>query len=182
MHHRDLLVAALLVLATTTWVDAQKPVVKATSVTETVTITQIDSTTRRVTVRDEKGEEETILAGPEVKRFNELKVGQKVQLRYYESLVFAVHPPKSAPKPTSATVDLVPSTGTPGVTASVQAVTTVSVTAVDQKAGTITVRTDDGRTVSRKVDNPKNLEGVKVGQQIDITYTEAVMLEVLPAK
>jgi hypothetical protein len=29
------------------------------------------------------------------------------------------------------------------------------------------------------VENPKNLEGVKVGQQIDITYTEALIIEVL---
>jgi hypothetical protein len=172
----------LIGVATAPWVEAQKPVVKANTVTETVTITAIDSTTRRVTVRNAKGEEQTVSVGPAVQRFNELKVGQQVQTRYYESLVFAVHPAKQAPKGTTGTVDIVASSGTPGVTAATQMVTTVTVTAVDQKAGSITVRTDDGRIVSRKVDNPKNLEGVKVGQQIDITYTEAVILEVLPAK
>jgi hypothetical protein len=120
--------------------------------------------------------------GRAVTRFNELKVGQRIQVRYYESVVLAVHSAKQAPTPTSATVDLVPSTGAPGATASVQAVTTVTVTAVDPKAGTISVRTVDGSIVSRKADNPRNLDGVKVGQQIDITYTEAVMLEVLAAK
>ena len=162
--------------------EAQKPVVKANTVTETVTITAIDSTTRHITVRNAKGEEQTVSVGPAVQRFNELKVGQQVQARYYESLVFAVHPPKQAPKGTTGTVDIVTSSGTPGVTAATQMVTTVTVTAVDAKAGSITVRTDDGRIVSRKADNPKNLEGVKVGQQIDITYTEAVVVEVLPGK
>jgi hypothetical protein len=176
-------VVLLIAVATAPWAEAQKPVVKANTVTETVTITAIDSTTRRVTVRNAKGEEQTVSVGPAVQRFNELKVGQQVQTRYYESLVFAIHPPKQAPKGTTGSVDIVPSSGaTPGVTAATQMVTTVTVTAVDQKAGSITVRTDDGRIVSRKADNPKNLEGVKVGQQIDITYTEAVILEVLPAK
>jgi hypothetical protein len=159
--------------------EAQKPVFRANTITETVTITAIDSTTRRVTVRNAKGEEQTLSVGPAVQRFNELKVGQQVQTRYYESMVFAVHPPKQAPKGTTATVDITPSSGTPGVTAATQMVTTVTVTAVDQKAGSITVRTDDNRIVSRRVENPKNLEGVKVGQQIDITYTEALIIEVL---
>jgi hypothetical protein len=178
-------IAALALLVAVTLVPsawAQKPVVKANTVTETVTITAIDSTTRRVTVRDAKGAEQTISVGPAVQRFNELKVGQQVQVRYYESLIFAVHPPKQAPKGTTGTIDIVPSSGAPGVTAATQLVTTVTVTAVDAKAGSITVRTDDNRIVTRKADNPKNLEGVKVGQQIDITYTEAVVVEVLPSK
>jgi hypothetical protein len=172
--------ALLVALAVAPWAEAQKPVVKANSVTETVTITGIDSTTRHITVRNAKGEEQIVSVGPSVQRFNELKVGQQVQARYYESLVFAVHPPKQTPKGTTGTVDIVPSSGTPGATAALQMVTTVTVTAVDPKAGSITVRTDDGRIVTRKADNPKNLAGVKVGQQIDITYTEAVIVEVLP--
>jgi hypothetical protein len=178
--HAIAALALLVSLAAAPWAEAQKPVVRANTVTETVTITGIDSTTRRITVRNAKGEEQTVSIGPAVQRFNELKVGQQVQARYYESLVFAVHPPKQAPKGTVGTVDIVTSSGTPGVTGAVQMATTVTVTAVDQQAGSITVRTEDGRVVSRKVENPKNLDGVKVGQQIDITYTEAVVVEVLP--
>src|SRR5262245_46980576 len=174
--------ALLAVVANGPLAAAQKPVIKGNTVTETATITGIDSTTRRITLRNAKGEEQTVSVGPQVERFNELKVGQQVQARYIESLVFAVHPPNQTPKGTTGTVDITPSTGTPGVTAATQMVTTVTVTAVDAKAGSITVRTDDGRMVTRKADDPKNLEGVKVGQQIDITYTEAVMVEVLPSK
>ena len=136
----------------------------------------------QITVRDEKGEIETVVAGPEVQRFNELKVGQRVRTTYYESLVLSAHAPKQAPKPTSATVDITSSTGAPGVTAATQLVTTVTVTAIDTKTPTITVRTEDGSLVTRKVENVKNLEGVKVGQQIDITYTEAILLGVVVEK
>ena len=54
--------------------------------------------------------------------------------------------------------------------------------AIDQKLPSITVKTVDGRTVTRKVDNPKNLEGVKVGDKIEITYTQAAVLSVDPIK
>jgi hypothetical protein len=44
------------------------------------------------------------------------------------------------------------------------------------------VTTSDGRTVTRKVDKKSNLEGVKPGDKIDITYTEALLTSVERAK
>ena len=43
---------------------------------------------------------------------------------------------------------------------------------------TITVKTDDDRTVSFQVDDPKNLKGVAAGDKVEITYTTAVMITV----
>jgi hypothetical protein len=60
----------------------------------------------------------------------------------------------------------------------VQAVTSVTVKAVDAAAGTITVTTRDGRVISRKVDDKSNLNGVKIGDTIDIAYTEALLVSV----
>jgi Cu/Ag efflux protein CusF len=54
---------------------------------------------------------------------------------------------------------------------------TVTVTAVDATAGTITV-SDAGKTITRVVDNKANLNGVKVGDQIDIVYTEAMLVNI----
>lgn len=182
MLRRTLLALALVSVASVSWVSAQKPVIKTNSVTEVVTITAIDAKTRRITVRDAQGETETVVAGPEVQRFDELKVGQRVRTTYYESLVLSAHPPKQAPKPSSATIDITTSGGAPGVTAATQLVTTVTVTAIDMKTPSITVRTEDGSLLTRKVENVKNLEGVKVGQQIDITYTEAILMGVVVEK
>ena len=63
-----------------------------------------------------------------------------------------------------------------------QQTTTVEVLAIDQKLPSITVKTADGRTVTRKVEERKNLEGVKVGDKIDITYTQAALMSVEPVK
>ena len=46
----------------------------------------------------------------------------------------------------------------------------------------ITVITADGRTITRKIDEKKNLEGVKPGDKIDITITRAIVTEVANAK
>jgi hypothetical protein len=55
---------------------------------------------------------------------------------------------------------------------------TVTVKAIDPNLPSITVTTPDGRTVTRKVENKKNLDGVKVGDLIDITYTRAFLTSV----
>jgi Cu/Ag efflux protein CusF len=46
----------------------------------TATIQQIDSTRRRITFKNDDGSEDTMVAGPEFQRFNELKVGDKVNV------------------------------------------------------------------------------------------------------
>ena len=42
----------------------------------------------------------------------------------------------------------------------------------------ITVLTEDGRTVSFKVEDKNNLKDVKPGDKVEVTYTEAVMISV----
>src|SRR5512137_2288293 len=97
-------IAALLVAAVPA--AAQKPVSDAAVMTETAVIVAIDSTNRMITLKGEDGLTETIYAGPEVKRFNELKVGDKVTFRYYESVVYAIQQPGSKP-PDPASIGIV---------------------------------------------------------------------------
>jgi hypothetical protein len=164
-------------------VQASQTVKKTDSVTATATIQAIDKTNRLVTLKDEKGAEDTMQVGPEMKRFDELKVGDKVKVTYYESLVLQVRKPGDAVKTAGDEAKLTRGTGaSPSGTMSVQQTTTVEVLAIDQKLPSITVKTADGRTVTRKVENRKNLEGVKVGDKIDITYTQAAIMSVEPVK
>lgn len=156
---------------------AQKPVTQGAEVTETFTIEAIDYSARLVTLKDASGETETIYAGPEVERFNALKVGQKVTFRYYESMVYAIQPPGSKPATGGSGVVRTPGEK-PGGTISQQTVATVTLTAIDPKVPSVTVTTEDGRTMSLKVENPKNLEGVKVGDKVQITYTQALAISV----
>ena len=70
-------------------VTAQPAVSKSSSVTATATIQAIDSTAQTVTLRDEKGQEDTSV-GPEVKRFNEFKVVDQIDITYTRALVTAI--------------------------------------------------------------------------------------------
>ena len=59
-----------------------KTVTKQNVVTATVTIRALDPATRSVTLRNENGDEDTFTVGPEVKRLNELKVGDRIRVTY----------------------------------------------------------------------------------------------------
>jgi hypothetical protein len=164
-------------------VQAEQTVSKSDSVTATATIQAIDKANRLVTVKDESGAEDTMQVGPAMKRFDELKVGDKVKVTYYESLVLQVRKPGDAVKAGDDSAKLTKGTGgSPAATLARQQTTTVEVLGIDQKLPSITVRTADGRTVTRKVEDRKNLEGVKVGDKIDITYTQAAIMSVEPLK
>jgi hypothetical protein len=170
---------------------AQAPITKTKSVTATATIQAIDTTTRAITLRDETGVEDTYIAGPEVQRFDELKVGDTVKMTYYESVFVQVHKAGAAPTGTSGEKPADPSLDAavtrskgalPGMTAAVQEKMTATVKAIDPAAPSVTVTTADGRTITRKIEDKKNLEGVAVGDQIDVTYTRALLTAIERAK
>ncbi len=157
----------------------QKPMTEGDVVEMTAKIVAIDHDARLITLEDEDGEVETVLAGPEVKRFDELKVGDKVTFRYYESLVTSIRKPGDAAPVASGDPTLVRGTGPkPSATMSQQLTATVTITELDPKVGSVTVKTEEGKTMSFQVDDKKNLKGVKVGDRVDITYTAAVMITV----
>jgi Cu/Ag efflux protein CusF len=159
---------------------AQKPVTQTDAVEVTAKIEAIDKTTRQVTLKDKEGDTETIKCGPEVKRFDELKVGDTVTFRYYESIAYAIRKPgQPSGMPTQTGPTVTRSQGPkPGGTISQQETATVTLKAIDAKVPSVTVVTEDGRTVSFKVEDKKNLKDVKVGDKVEITYTEAFMISV----
>jgi Cu/Ag efflux protein CusF len=174
------LVAVLATLPVVGFAGAQdqagKTVTKQNKIEATATIKAIDPATRSVTLRMENGDEDTFTVSPDVTRFNQLKVGDTIKAAYYESLVFQVRQP-GAPAPTSGTtVGGGRLSSVPGGALGAQQTTTVTVKAVDMTVPSITVVTEDGRTLTRKIAEKQNLEGVKAGDKIDITYIQAVVV------
>ena len=156
---------------------------KANTISAVATIQAIDAANRLVTIKDEAGVVDTIYAPPEMKRFAELKVGDKIKATYIESLVLQLRKPGDPVKGDTGTGGLATGTGkSPSAALAKQVTTTVTVVSVDDKTPSLTVKTSDGRTITRKVENRKNLVGVKAGDRIDITYTQAAMAEIVPVK
>jgi len=151
-------------------------------ITVTATIEAIDKAARLITLKGPKGDLSTVYADQSIKRFDELKVGDRVSASYYESIAVNVRRPGApAPAPTNAAVT--PGQGArPGATAAIQDVITVTVQAIDKANQSVTVKRQDGGVVSFRVQDPKNLEIAKVGDTVDITYTRALLVSVNPAK
>ena len=165
---------------------AQKPVAVAEAITESFTIEAIDHATRVVTLKDKDGLYDDIVCGPEVQRFDQLKVGDKVTFRYHESVVSAVHkaPAGAAPKaPASANAAVTRNPdGKPGGTVAAQMSAIVTIAAIDAKTPAVTITNAQGHKMSFKVENAKNLDGYKVGDKVEITYTQALAVSVTPGK
>jgi hypothetical protein len=159
---------------------AETPLAQTETVELSATIEAIDNSQRLVALKDGNGTLRTIYAGPEVKRFDELKVGDTVTFRYYESVAYNIRKPGQASDPAkTGEQKVVRGTGPrPGGTVSRQETATVVVKAIDRKVPSVTVVTEDGRTASFKVNDKKNLEGLQAGDRVEITYTVAMVVSV----
>ena len=156
----------------------QKPVTMGAEISETAVIHAIDTKNRIVTLKVPDGTFEDIYCGPEVQRFDALKVGDTVTFRYYESIVYAIQQPGATPpKPDAAAVKRTEGTK-PGGTISRQMTATVTVLEINPAIPSVTISTADGNKMSFKVEDKKNIEGVKVGDKVQITYTQALAISV----
>ena len=175
------LVAAVLVVLPVVAAAAERSHAGAEVAVRTARITTIDHDARLVTLVRPDGEAETIQCGPEVDRFDELKVGDTVTMRYYRSVVYVVRKvgqPSTLPA-TSGTPSLTRGHGKrPAATLSRQQTTIVTVEAIDSRVPAITGLTDDGRRVSFQVPRRKDIAGLKVADRVEIVYTEALVISV----
>jgi Cu/Ag efflux protein CusF len=159
---------------------AHQAVSQSTAMDVTAEITAIDYDARVVVLEDEGGNVEWVYAEPEIKRFNELKVGDKVTFRYYESVLSQVRKASdAAPSQGPSEPKMVSGTGPkPSGIISQQFSARVTVKAIDAKAKAVTVTLDDGRAMSFEVIDKKILKEIKVGDKVDVTYTAAFMITV----
>ena len=158
------------------------PIVKQNVVKATLTITAIDQAKRSVTLRSANGDEDTYTVGPAVQRFNQLKVGDKINATYQEAIVFEVRKPGATGASPGTTAAGERYKNQVGGAIGASHTTSVTVKAVNMTTPSITVVTADGQTMTRTIQDKKNLEGVKPGDRIDITYSEALIMTADPAK
>lgn len=157
--------------------------VSALQVKESVaTVEAIDLASRQVTLRDEKGRQFPLLAGPEVRNLAQVKVGDRVTVKYAEALSLKlVKNGKELPSATEATDSArAPAGARPGGIAAQQVKVTADVIAVDAATGMVTLR-GPKQTVDLHVKDPAQLALIKVGDKIDAEYTQALAVTVQPA-
>jgi len=143
----------------------------------------IEKETRTLTLKGPKGKVVDIVAGDKVRNFDQIRLGDMVVVRYAEALTLELKKTASA----SGDVTVVEEAKRakagerPGVAGGRQVSALAEVIAVDPKASTITIKGPKGNEVTLDVMNPDQFKVVKVGDQIEVTYTEAIALSVEPA-
>jgi Cu/Ag efflux protein CusF len=147
-------------------------------------VKSIDKQNRSVVVVGSEGKEVALALGPQVKNFDQIKVGDLVTLTYVQALALDLHKSVNGGKLGQPIVAEESVRAAPGAKPAGAIERTVTLTAnvikVDQKTQMVTLK-GPNRTVELKVKDPAVLQKVKVGDQVDATYTEAVAIQVTAA-
>jgi hypothetical protein len=169
--------AAALLSVTATSVAAQTKTLTGEMKTLTATVEAIEQSTRQVTVKKPDGTDVTFYVPTSMKRFDQLKVGDKINGKYYENVVLQLKQPGTADAD-KASGKLVPVEGAPAGTMSYQRTITATITAIDPKVPSITFTGPNGWKYSSRVQDPAALAKVKVGDKVDITWTMALLMSI----
>ena len=104
------------------------------------TVSMIDQQTRAFTLKTPQGEAVTLVAGPEIQNFSQIRVGDRVNVQYLVSLSFEVRKPTNdelAAAGKSFDVDARAQLGTmPAAGAATGKIQVATVEAIDKKAAT----------------------------------------------
>jgi ribosomal 50S subunit-recycling heat shock protein len=146
-------------------------------------VVAIDKATRTVSLKTPKGDVVDIVASADVKNFDQVKVGDFLVVRYAQALTLELQKVKtSAGQPSVREEAAKAKPGERPAVAGAREVTAIAtVTAVDKKNSTITLKGPRGNVVTLDVQNPDQFKVVKKGDQVEVTYTEAIALSVEPA-
>jgi len=155
---------------------AQAKTVSSEMKVETAIVEAIDPAARTVTLKKPDGTVVTIAAPPDIKRFAEVKVGDKVTARFYENVVVRVKSPGEPEVDTAAKGTTGSEQILPGGTKARQWTITATISAVDMDTPSITFTGPNGWKYSSKVQDTSALAKVKVGDKVDIVWTEAVLV------
>lgn len=150
------------------------------------TVESINPETRELTLRDKTGDLATIKAGEDVERFSEIEVGDEIVAGYWVYLRAEFREPTAEEQ--AAPLKVIAAAGkaiegmppTAAIGAVVQAVVTVKV--IDGVESDVTVQGPAGRYVTIPVETQEILERLNVGQQVILTFGEAMALELEKAE
>lgn len=139
-------------------------------------IERIDNATRSLILRVGDNAFQSVVVGPDVKIFNELKPGDNVSIRVQESVVVAARPNTRPAAITDTTAAAKKESPSSDVMQQLKAVVTIE--SVDAATSMIVYKTGDNRRVMRAVADPKLLQGLKANDVIEITYTRERAVEI----
>lgn len=182
--------AMVLVVAFNVWGCAEKEttakkeldVHRENVVSIATTVEKVDLKKRLVTLRGPEGNLRTIHVGKEVVNLPQVHVGDQVIVDYVESLAVRMAKPGEVRDEVQGMIERAKPGQKPGYAEEAETTVTAAILNIDKKQQTVTLKAPDGEVVVAKVQDPANLDKVKVGDMIVITYTEAMAIAVRSVK
>ncbi len=187
-------VLACALLAGPTTIMAQpggsKPMVIDAAVTDTVyqlyegTVTKIDKKTRTIYFTNNEGESKFV-AGPEIKNFDQIKKGDRLNVNYELAMAIELIKTKSdgiRSKVETASETTSKSGEKPARLISNTTTIIADIVAVDRAKKLVSVKGPSGQVTTVTVKNPQLLADVNVGEQVKVVYYDAMAASITSPK
>lgn len=146
------------------------------------TVEAVDAANRLVTLKGPEGNSFVVKAGPEIRNFDRIKVGDIVDARYTEALTLELKKGGGGVRERIESESAgVSKPGERPAAAAGRTVTVVAdVIAVNAAKQSVRLR-GPNRTVDLKVRDPEQFKLIKVGDQVEARFTESVAIALDPA-
>ena len=142
------------------------------------TVTKIDKNTREITLMGPEGDLNTIKASDQIKRFDEIEVNDKITFEYWTYLKAEFREPtlleRAEPLQLIAEAGKASEGVPPGAVIGAVAKAIVTIEVLNRPYMLATVRGPAGNYMTVPVEDPKILETVRIGQELILTYAEAI--------
>lgn len=159
---------------------SQPEVVAINATSASARVERVDQKQRQLTLKLQDGRHIELAVSPDVRNFAQIRRGDTVEVRYVESVLLQVHP-KGTAAPTASAGEYVQGApaGEKPAGVAVQEVNIVAkIVAIAADRSTVTLQGPRGRKVDIAVREPRRLDGVKVGDLVELTYRQGVAIEV----
>lgn len=164
---------------------APAPVTVEEVIEKSAVVEAIDLEHRLVTLKADDGEVATIEVSDEVKNLPQIKTGDRVVARYYQAIGAQV---RTATTPEAPTIELetvrAPEGASPAGAVGHRVTVPVTIAAVRNDGKLVSFFGEDGLMRVIEVQRPEGQEfarGLKEGDKVELTYTEALAISVEPA-
>ena len=151
----------------------------------TATVTSIDPVSRLVSLRAEDNRLFAVLAGEDVRNFNQIKVGDEVNVQYYQALAAEVTQVEASDQTAAVVLGERAAEGQrPGGSVGSIYTAIVTIDTVDAATGTVSFTGPGGKqreVTAEREGGAAFISQLKPGDRVQLTYAEALAIAVSPA-
>jgi hypothetical protein len=152
-------------------------------VSASATVEAVDKATRTVTLKLANGQTREVVASDEVKNFDQIKKGDKLDIKYAEALTLELKKDGKAvvARQDAESLKRAKPGEKPGGVAKREVKITAEVVDVDAAKKSVSLKGPKGNVVALDVQDPEQLKLIKKGDKVEAIYTQALAISMAAA-